>query len=63
MNLNFGKERYHIFKVRYYIKLDNITNYYYDKYSFVKAIVETIKEYEISKADELRIRNILNKML
>ena len=51
------------FRKRYYIKVDNITNYYYSKYHFVKTIVENVEKLKIGAMDELKIDSLLEKML
>lgn len=55
-----GKERYGFFKCRYYIKIDNVTNYYYSKAGFVKKAFELVKKNCIEK---LRLENTLNKLI
>lgn len=47
-----GKERYKLFKRRYSITIDNVTNYYYDEYFFWKVFFEVMKEYEINSLEE-----------
>lgn len=47
-----GKERYKLFKRRYFITIDNVTNYYYDEYFFWKVFFEVMKEYEINSLEE-----------
>ena len=61
--MGIGKERYGFFRKRYYIKVDNITNYYYSKYHFVKTIVENVEKLKIGAMDELKIDSLLEKML
>lgn len=53
-NISVGKERYGFFKkkVRYYIQIDNITNYYYSEYIFWKNFFEVCENYRINYADE-----------
>lgn len=61
--MEIGKERYGFFKTRYFIKVDNYTTYYYNKYFFIKAIITNIKELEIEITDELELAEKVNKIL
>lgn len=55
-----GKERYDFFKYRYYIRVNNVTNYYYSKAGFVKKAFEIVEKNSI---EELKLENMLNKLL
>lgn len=46
-----GKERYNLFKKRYYIKIDNVTTYYYSEYIFWKEFFKMCEEYQIGSLD------------
>lgn len=61
--MEIGKERYKLFKHRYYIKIENVTNYYYDKYFFVRAIIQNVDELGLGVVDELEINSLLNRIL
>lgn len=61
--MEIGVERYGFFKKRYFVKIGNITNYYYGKYYFVKAVVENAKELDLGAIDELEIDDLFNKIL
>lgn len=61
--MEIGKERYGFFKKRYYVKIGNVTNYYYSKYSFIKTIVENVEELGLRAVDELEIDSLLEKIL
>lgn len=61
--MEIGIERYGFFKKRYYIKIGNVTNYYYGKYYFVKDIVEYVEELGLGALDELEIDSLLNEIL
>ena len=50
--IQVGKERYKLFKRRYFITIDNVTNYYYDEYFFWKVFFEVMKECEINSLEE-----------
>ena len=47
-----GKERYKLFKRRYFITIDNVTNYNNVEYFFWKVFFEVMKEYEINSLEE-----------
>lgn len=55
-----GKERYGFFKYRYYIKINDVTSYYYSKAGFVKKAFELVEKNCI---EELKLENTLNKLL
>lgn len=61
--MEIGKEMYKLFKWRYYIKVDNVTTYYYDKYYFVKKVFELIDLENIEITDEFELINTFNKIL
>lgn len=54
-NISVGKEYYGLFKtkIRYYIQIDNFTNYYYSEYVFWKEFFKVCEEYEVTYLDEL----------
>ena len=53
-NISAGKERYGLFKrkTRYYIQIDNVTDYYYSEYVFWKKFFEVCEIYEVTSLDE-----------
>ncbi|MDB2049611.1 hypothetical protein [Clostridium perfringens] len=58
-----GKERYGFFQIRYFIKIDNTTTYYYDKYFFVRAVIKVQKELGLTALDEFRIACKVNTII
>lgn len=60
LDIFIGKERYRVFKWRYYIKTGNVTTYYYSKVQFVKKAFELVEDDCIEK---LKLENTLNKLL
>lgn len=60
LSMSIGKERYGFFKWRYYIKIDNVTDYYYSKSRFVRKAFELVQKDCI---EELKLENALNKIL
>lgn len=61
--MEIGKEMYKLFKWRYFIKVDNVTTYYYDKYYFAKKAFELIILENIEVTDEFKLMKKFNKML
>lgn len=55
-----GREAYGFFKYRYYIKVGNVTDYYYSKAKFVKEAFELISDDVI---EQLKLENMLNKLI
>lgn len=58
--ISVGKERYQIFKKRYYIKIGNITRYFYTEYDFWNNFFSICNEYEINKSDVLKLGYSIN---
>lgn len=58
--ISVGKERYRIFKKRYYIKIGNITEYFYTEYDFWNNFFSICNEYEINKSDILKLGYSIN---
>lgn len=54
-NISVGKERYGLFKkkTRYYIQIDNVTNYYYSEYIFWKNFFDVCEKHEVTYLDEM----------
>lgn len=58
------KELYGFFKVRYCIKIDNQTSYYYDKYSFIKNIFKIFDINKIENSiDDLKLGKFINNII
>lgn len=55
-----GREMYGFFKYRYYIKIDNVKDYYYSKALFVKRAFELIDNNPI---DQMELEDILNQII
>ena len=57
-NISVGK-RYFSFsgKVRYYIRINNVTDYYYSEYVFWKNFFEVCEKYEVSRLDQMKLGN------
>lgn len=51
-SIRVGKQRYKLFKHRYFIGVDEVTTYYYDEYFFWKAFFEVMEEYEVNSLEE-----------
>lgn len=58
-----GKERYGFFKKRYFIKNGDTTTYYYDKYFFVRAIINAQKDLDLNAFDEFKISCEVNQII
>ena len=58
--ISVGKERFRIFKKRYYIKIGNITEYFYTEYDFWNKFFSICNEYEINKSDILKLGYSIN---
>lgn len=52
VEISVGKERYGLFKKRYWIQIDNVTDYYYSEYSFWKEFFRVCELYEVSELDK-----------
>ena len=51
---------YGFFKYRYYIKIDNVKDYYYSKALFVKRAFDLIDNNPI---DQMELEDILNQII
>lgn len=60
ITISVGKERYRFFKKRYYIKIDNITEYFYTEYDFWNNFFSICSEYEIDSLDILKLGYSIN---
>lgn len=54
VEISVGKERYKIFKKRYFISIDNITTYYYTEYDFWKNFFNVVKRHEVDSLEVLK---------
>jgi len=52
VEISVGKERYRLFKKRYWIRIDNVTDYYYSEFIFWKKFFELCENYEVSELDK-----------
>lgn len=48
MEISVGKERYKLFKTRYYITEGNITTYYYGEYFFWDEFFQMCERHELN---------------
>lgn len=52
VEISVGKERYGLFKKRYWIQIDNVTDYYYSEYTFWKEFFRVCELYKVSELDK-----------
>lgn len=54
VEISVGKERYGFSKskVKYWIQIDNVTDYYYSEYTFWKEFFRVCELYEVSELDK-----------
>lgn len=51
VEISVGKERYKLFKKRYWIQIGNETTYYYSEYTFWKNFFKVCEQYEVKLLD------------
>lgn len=54
--ISVGKQRFGFFgRVRYYIQIDDVTEYYYSEYIFWKNFFKVCEKYEVSPIDQMKL--------
>lgn len=55
-SISVGKQRFGFFgRVRYYIQIDDVTEYYYSEYIFWKNFFKVCEKYEVSPVDQMKL--------